>query len=91
MPDTDMHYRLRVSCPPSQGAVIRAVLLRHVGSQPHMTLTGISTQAEEEKDEMAIVATVRAAERNDRFMEELVSRLCIEPGVTAVSWEKVAG
>jgi putative Mg2+ transporter-C (MgtC) family protein len=91
MPDTDTYYRLRVSCPPEQGAVIRAVLLRHVGSQPHMSLSGISTQAEEEKDEMAIIATARATERNDRFMEEMVSRLSIEPGVTAVSWEKVVG
>jgi hypothetical protein len=30
-----------------------------------------------------------SAERNDRYLNELVSRISTEPNVSAVSWEKV--
>jgi putative Mg2+ transporter-C (MgtC) family protein len=37
----------------------------------------------------AVVAEIYAAERNDRFMEDVVARVSIEPDVTGVSWEKM--
>lgn len=42
----------------------------------------------DEGDETVVIANIFAAERNDRFMEEVVARISIEPNVTAVSWEK---
>jgi putative Mg2+ transporter-C (MgtC) family protein len=38
-----------------------------------------------------VVCDVYAAEREDRFMEQIVARISIEPDVKAVSWEKGQG
>lgn len=37
------------------------------------------------------VADVFALERNDRALEEIVTRLSIEPEVTGVSWQRGTG
>ena len=83
-------YRLRVVCDEQQEAVIRLVFLRHVNSQPGMALQGLSAQDTEQAGRTAVVAEVFSAERNDKYMNELVSRMGIEPGVSAVSWERVS-
>jgi putative Mg2+ transporter-C (MgtC) family protein len=88
--DVETYYRLRVVCQDGQDAVIRSVMLRHIGNQPRMSIQGISTE-ETDKGRLAVVADVYAAERNDRFMEQIVARIGIEPHVLAVSWEKVSG
>jgi putative Mg2+ transporter-C (MgtC) family protein len=41
--DVDTYYRIRVVCQHGQDAVIRMVLLRHVGGHPRMSIQGIST------------------------------------------------
>jgi putative Mg2+ transporter-C (MgtC) family protein len=82
-------YRIKVTCPDTQEAAIRMIFLRHINSEPHMTLQGLSTQDAQEASRAVVSAEVHAVERNDRFMEQIVSRLSIEPGVTAVSWERI--
>jgi putative Mg2+ transporter-C (MgtC) family protein len=83
-------YRLRVTCGDGTGAHIRAILLRHIGSQPGMSVQGLATE-EGEKDARVIVADISAQERNDRALEQIVARLGIEPEVTGVSWERQPG
>lgn len=51
-------------------------------------LQGLATQETEDGKRVIVAADVYAVERNDRIMEEVVSRIGIEPGVTAVSWER---
>jgi putative Mg2+ transporter-C (MgtC) family protein len=87
--EVETHYRIRVVCQHAQEAVLRTVFLRHINSQPRMTLQGLSTEAGDDKEHAVVIAEAYALERNDRFMEQLVSRIGIEPGVEAVSWEKV--
>jgi putative Mg2+ transporter-C (MgtC) family protein len=87
--DVETSYRVRVTCPDAQEAAIRAIFLRHINSQPRMTLQGLATEDTEERQRVIVVADVYASERNDRIMEDLVSRIGIEPGVTAVSWERL--
>jgi putative Mg2+ transporter-C (MgtC) family protein len=81
-------YRMRVVCPAAQEGVIRTIFMRHINSQPNMTLQGISTQ-DTEGDKTRVEAEIFSTERNDRYMNDLVSRISIEPSVTAVSWEKM--
>jgi putative Mg2+ transporter-C (MgtC) family protein len=81
-------YRVRVVCEDRHEAVIRLIFMRHVNSQPGMALQGLSTQDTDQADRTAVVAEVFSAERNDKYLNELVSRLGIEPGVSAVSWER---
>jgi putative Mg2+ transporter-C (MgtC) family protein len=84
----ETNYRIRVTCPDAHESVIRAIFLRHINSHPGMTLQGLATQETEDGKRVVVSADVYAVERNDRIMEEVVSRIGIEPGVTAVSWER---
>jgi putative Mg2+ transporter-C (MgtC) family protein len=77
--DVEVYYRVRVVCPErDQG----------VNSHPQMTVQGILTQEADQTGQVAVVVDIYSLARNERKMEDLVRRLDIEPGVTAVSWEK---
>jgi putative Mg2+ transporter-C (MgtC) family protein len=88
--DVDTYYRLRVVCTDGEVAHIRAILMRHIGAQPRMSVQGLTTE-ESENEGKAIVADIYALERNDRALEEIVARLGIEPEVTGVSWRRGSG
>jgi putative Mg2+ transporter-C (MgtC) family protein len=88
--DVETYYRLRVVCADGDSALIRAILMRHIGAHPRMTVQGISTE-ESDKEGKIITADVYALERNDRGLEEIVARLSMEPMVTGVSWQRGAG
>lgn len=87
--NVEMSYRLRVLCNEKHEGVIRTILLRHVNSHPGMTIQGIATLNDDDPDKAAVVADIFSLRRNDKAMEELMSRLNIEPTVTAVRWEHV--
>jgi putative Mg2+ transporter-C (MgtC) family protein len=82
-------YRIRVECPSDQEGVMRTIITRHVNSKPPMNLQGISTQDTDHPDQTAIVAEVLSSEPSDRYMNEIVSRISVEPKVSTVSWEKM--
>jgi putative Mg2+ transporter-C (MgtC) family protein len=87
--DVETFYRVRVVCCEAQEGIIRTILLRHVNSLPKMTIQGISTQEAERDDQAAVVADIFSVERSDREIQDLMSRVNIEPSVAEVSWEKV--
>ena len=87
--DVETIYRVRCVCDSGQAGVIRAIVTRHVNSQPNMTLQGLLTQDVEQPEKTAVVAEVFSSLRNDKFLNEAVSRLSIEPSVSSVSWERV--
>ena len=87
--DVETAYRMRVIALESQEGVIRTILLRHVNSHPKMTIQGISTQEAEATGQATIVADIFSIESNDRAMQDLMSRINIEHGITSVRWEKV--
>jgi len=49
---------------------------------------GIATQQGEQPDQAIVVAEIFSIERQDRALQEVVSRLNIEPGVKSVSWQR---
>jgi putative Mg2+ transporter-C (MgtC) family protein len=81
-------YRVRVLCQERQEGVVRNILMRHINSQPKMIVQGISIQAADGGCE-AVVADIFATERSDRAIQDVMTRLNIEPSVTSVSWERV--
>jgi putative Mg2+ transporter-C (MgtC) family protein len=87
--DIETLYRLRVTSPNDQAALMRSILLRHVNAQPAMTIQGISSHEATQPEKTIVVAEIFASERNDRYMNDLVARISIEPCVSEVSWEKV--
>ena len=86
--DVDMVYRVRVVCQETNEGVIRLILLRHVNSEPNSSIQGISIQEGEKPDQTAVVAEIHCSMRNDKFLNDLVSRISIESSVTSVSWER---
>jgi putative Mg2+ transporter-C (MgtC) family protein len=86
--DVELNYRLRVVCEEKEQASVRAILLRHVNSKPMMAVQGISVQDAEEPGRAVVTVDIFSSVRSDRTMEDLVRRLDIEPGVTAISWDK---
>jgi putative Mg2+ transporter-C (MgtC) family protein len=86
--EVETQYRVRVVCQQRDEGVVRLVLMRHVNSQPGMLIQGISLQDTGQPGEVAVVAEIQSSQRNDRYLNELVSRLSIEPSASGVSWER---
>jgi len=59
-----------------------------VNSQPHMTLQSMASKETEQANELAVVVEIFSSERNDKYLNDLVSRISLEPGVSGVSWER---
>jgi hypothetical protein len=47
--------------------------------------------ARTDSQEAAVVADIFSVERADRAMQDMMSRVNIEPSVTSVRWEKLPG
>lgn len=86
--DVETGYRVRVVCAENDQAIVRAIVLRHINARKGMIVQGISLLDSDQPGRVAVAADVFSQQRNERAMEELVSRLNIEPGVVAVSWER---
>jgi putative Mg2+ transporter-C (MgtC) family protein len=86
--DVETSYRIHVVCEHRQEAVVRTILMRHVSSHPSLILQGIALQDGTQPDQATVTADIFSASRNDRAMEDLTSRINIEPGVTSVRWEQ---
>jgi putative Mg2+ transporter-C (MgtC) family protein len=88
-PDVETYYRLRVECNSDNDALIRRILLRHVGPEQKLSLQGLSTQDTDDK-RTVVQAEIFSQARNDRALEEIVARVSIEPEVRSVSWQRVS-
>jgi putative Mg2+ transporter-C (MgtC) family protein len=88
-PDVETQYRIRVVCPRTEASLVRTILLRHVNSHPAMTAQGFDTHDTDREDRVAVVVNIYSSRRNERALEEVISRINIEPGDSSVSWERV--
>lgn len=87
-PNVDTSYQVRVVCNTTDQALVRTIVLRHINANKGMIVQGIALVDCDRVGCVAVAADVFSHQRNDHAMEELVSRLNIEPGVVAVSWER---
>ena len=87
--DIETPYRVRVICNHPDAPAIRAIFMRHVNAQPAMTVQGIATEDTDQADKTAVVVDIFSTERNDKYLNDLVARISIEPSVTGVSWERI--
>jgi putative Mg2+ transporter-C (MgtC) family protein len=81
-------YRLQVVCVERDAAVVRRIIMRHVGSHAGMSVQQLSTQAGVEAGSEIVAAEVTATRGDDKAIGEVMNRLNIEPGVRSVRWEK---
>lgn len=87
--DADITYLFRITARTDQEAHLRALLLHAIGGQP-LLLKSLKSDDVEHADRVEVHAILTSTGRQNLLLEQIVSRLSLEPGVSGVSWEIVA-
>ena len=87
--DADITYMFRITARTDQEAHMRALLLHAIGGQP-LLLKSLKSEDLEHTDKVEVHAILTSAGRQNLLLEQIVSRLSLETGVSGVSWEIVA-
>ncbi|HIK27891.1 MAG: MgtC/SapB family protein [Oscillatoriaceae bacterium SKW80] len=84
--ELELCYRCEVICRAKDEAHVRALLLQTVAGGKVMLRSLYSEDLEDTPDRVSVEADLVTQERNDAFLEQIVSRLSLEPGVISISW-----
>jgi putative Mg2+ transporter-C (MgtC) family protein len=87
--DLDITYLFRITARTDQEAHMRALLLHALGGQP-LLLKSLKSDDIEHTDKVEVQAILTSTGRQNVLLEQIVSRLSLEPGVSGVSWEILA-
>jgi putative Mg2+ transporter-C (MgtC) family protein len=82
-------YRLRMTCRRQEEAPVRALLLASV-RHCSLVLNALNIETLASSEEVRISAEVRSSCRDEEGLEQLVTRMSLEPGVSAVSWRAIS-
>jgi putative Mg2+ transporter-C (MgtC) family protein len=83
-PPQAFHYSIKVSCDPGREAALCSLLTQLVASGPFVVQ---SLQQNPGTETSFILLTLSAADYQSVQLEQVTTRLGIEPGVRAVSWK----
>jgi putative Mg2+ transporter-C (MgtC) family protein len=87
--DADMTYLFQIIGRADQESHMRALLLQSIGGLP-LVLKSLKSDDIEPTGRVEVHAVLSSTGRQDLLLEQVVSRLSLEPGVTRVSWEIIA-
>jgi len=87
--DVDITYLFRITAKNDQEAHMRALLIQSLATQP-LLLKSLKSDDVERTDKVEIQATLSSTGRQNSLLEQIVSRLSLEPSVSGVSWEILA-
>jgi putative Mg2+ transporter-C (MgtC) family protein len=88
--DADITYQFRITARTDQEAHLRALLLHSLGGQA-LLLKSLKSADVDHTDKVEVEAVLTSTGRQNLLLEQIVSRLSLEPGVSGVSWEILAG
>lgn len=77
-------YHFTAVCSEAEEAHVRALVVQAV-SRPEFALLAVHSR-DEAAGKVVVAAELSAERRDDRLLEQAVSRLSLEPSVSAVSW-----
>jgi putative Mg2+ transporter-C (MgtC) family protein len=86
--EIETHYTCSVVCRGEDEAHVRTLLLYGVNNAA-MSLQALDSENLNSTGKVRVQASLIMADRNDALLEQVVSRLSLEPGVSAVSWKAV--
>lgn len=86
--DVETIYRVRVTCDRDGESGVRLACVDHVHGKLRQHIQSLAVEDGGDHGRMVVKMEVIAAHRTDQGVEELVSQLRKQPGVTAVSWER---
>ncbi len=84
--ELELCYRCDVVCRAQDETHVRALLLQAVSGGNLQLRSLYSEDLEDTPDRVSVEAELVTQERNDAFLEQIVSRLSLEPGVIASRW-----
>ena len=87
--EVETHYTCSVTCRGEDEAHVRTLLLYGVNNAA-MTLQALDNEHLDGNDRVQVQANLIMTDRNDALLEQVISRLSLEPSVSAVSWKVVA-
>ena len=85
-PEDVVLYLFECVCRTADETPIRALLLQNIGRTP-LVRYALHSEDEEGASRVKVRAQVRSTGRKDEFLEQIVTRLSLEPGVTTIRWE----
>src|SRR5208337_1642577 len=89
-PDVEITCLFRITARADQEAHLRALLLQSLSGQP-LFLKSLKSDDVEHTDKVEVDATLTSIGHENAVLEQIVSRLSLEPGVSGVSWEILGG
>jgi putative Mg2+ transporter-C (MgtC) family protein len=87
--DAEITYLFRITARADQEAHLRALLLQSLSGQP-LFLKSLKSDDIEHTDKVDVHAILTSTGRENVVLEQIVSRLSLETGVSGVSWEILA-
>jgi putative Mg2+ transporter-C (MgtC) family protein len=88
-PDAQIVYLVRITCRVTDDTHIRARLVK-AASVEALLLRSVESEDLETDGRVRVQATLISLGRQDSLLEQIVSELGLEPGVSAASWQVVA-
>jgi putative Mg2+ transporter-C (MgtC) family protein len=88
-PEEVVLYLFECVCRTSDEGQIRALLLQNIAPTP-LLLYALQSEDEEGVNRVKVRAHVKSIGRKDDLLEQIVTRLSLEPGVTTIRWEIVS-
>ena len=82
-------YLFECVCRSSDEAQVRALLVQNIG-RTTLLLYALHSEDEEATNRVRVRARVKSLGRKDDLLEQIVTRLSPEPGVTTIRWEIVS-
>ena len=87
--DLEITYLFRITARIDEEAHMRALLLNSIGGQP-LFLKSLKSDDVDHTEKVEIQAILTSTGRQNLLLEQIVSRLSLEPSVNGVSWEILA-
>jgi len=84
--DIETRYVLRLVCRSEDEGKVRMLLMHLLHALP-LTLHALHSEDLDSTGKVEVRATLVSAERQNAMLEDIVQRLSIESGISAVSWE----
>jgi putative Mg2+ transporter-C (MgtC) family protein len=87
--DAEITYLFRIVGKADQESHMRALLLHSIGEQS-LALKSLKSEDLEPTGKVEVHGVLTSTGQQNLLLEQIVSRLSLEPGVTGVSWEIIA-
>jgi len=88
-PEEIILYRFECICRAADEVQVRALLLQNISRTP-LGLYRLQSEDQEDTNRVLVRAHLKATGRQDQLLEQIVTRLSLEPGVTTIRWEIVS-